>query len=176
MSAPMRTISRRPILPPRRGVQRLHRQGRRSPSPPITASHRHFDQWLKARGIIGLSGIDTRALTNAHPREGHAQWRHRPQCHGQVRSRRSSRRWRRDWPGLVGMDLAKDVSLTQRMDWDEKTWDWDDGYTHAGECAEYQGRRHRLRREAQHPALPHQRRLRRDRRAGDRQGRGHPGA
>src|SRR5882757_931771 len=24
---------------------------------------RHLDQWLKARGIIGLSGIDTRALT-----------------------------------------------------------------------------------------------------------------
>jgi carbamoyl-phosphate synthase small subunit len=26
------------------------------------------------------------------------------------------------------MDLAKDVSLTQRMDWDETTWDWDLGY------------------------------------------------
>src|ERR671921_213655 len=24
---------------------------------------RHLDQWLKARGVIGLSGIDTRALT-----------------------------------------------------------------------------------------------------------------
>src|SRR5512134_3779164 len=27
-------------------------------------SRRHLDQWLKARGIIGLSGVDTRALTN----------------------------------------------------------------------------------------------------------------
>src|SRR5882724_9741570 len=27
-------------------------------------SHRHFSQWLKARGIVGLCGIDTRALTN----------------------------------------------------------------------------------------------------------------
>jgi len=35
----------------------------------------------------------------------------------------------RDWPGLVGMDLAKDVSLTQRMTWDETTWDWQRGYT-----------------------------------------------
>src|SRR5438105_15546306 len=26
-------------------------------------SGRHFSQWLRARGIIGLSGIDTRALT-----------------------------------------------------------------------------------------------------------------
>ncbi len=33
-------------------------------------SHRHFDQWLKARGIIGLSGIDTRALTNLIREQG----------------------------------------------------------------------------------------------------------
>src|SRR5689334_18998397 len=26
-------------------------------------SHRHFSQWLKNRNVIGLSGIDTRALT-----------------------------------------------------------------------------------------------------------------
>ncbi len=35
------------------------------------------------------------------------------------------------WPGLEGMDLAKDVSLTQRMEWDEKLWDWQKGYTSA---------------------------------------------
>ena len=34
------------------------------------------------------------------------------------------------WPGLVGLDLAKDVSLTQRMDWDEKLWAWGQGYAH----------------------------------------------
>src|SRR5438094_9125039 len=27
-------------------------------------ARRHLDQWLKARGVIGLSGIDTRALTS----------------------------------------------------------------------------------------------------------------
>src|SRR6266566_8727406 len=27
-------------------------------------ANRHLDQWLTARGVIGLSGIDTRALTN----------------------------------------------------------------------------------------------------------------
>jgi Carbamoylphosphate synthase small subunit len=30
---------------------------------PRTTATAHLDQWLKARGIIGLSGIDTRALT-----------------------------------------------------------------------------------------------------------------
>ena len=38
----------------------------------------HLDHWLKARGIIGLAGVDTRALTTLHPRQGHAQRRHRP--------------------------------------------------------------------------------------------------
>ena len=33
------------------------------------------------------------------------------------------------WGGLEGLDLAKDVSLTQRMNWDEKLWDWENGYT-----------------------------------------------
>jgi carbamoyl-phosphate synthase small subunit len=35
------------------------------------------------------------------------------------------------WPGLVGMDLAKDVSLTQRLGWDETLWDWKKGYGNA---------------------------------------------
>jgi carbamoyl-phosphate synthase small subunit len=34
-----------------------------------------------------------------------------------------------EWPGLVGMDLASDVSLTQRMEWDERLWDWKAGFT-----------------------------------------------
>jgi carbamoyl-phosphate synthase small subunit len=32
-------------------------------SPSNYRATRHLDQWLKARGIIGLAGIDTRALT-----------------------------------------------------------------------------------------------------------------
>jgi hypothetical protein len=31
----------------------------------------------------------------------------------------------------VGLDLAKEVSLTQRMEWDEKLWDWEKGYERA---------------------------------------------
>ena len=33
---------------------------------------RHLDAWLKARGIVGLTGVDTRAH-RAHPRPGHAE-------------------------------------------------------------------------------------------------------
>jgi carbamoyl-phosphate synthase small subunit len=34
-----------------------------------------------------------------------------------------------EWPSLVGMDLARDVSLSQRMSWDEGLWQWPSGYT-----------------------------------------------
>ena len=45
---------------------------------------RNLNDWLKARGIVGLAGIDTRALTVADPREGHAQ------CRDRARGRRRS--------------------------------------------------------------------------------------
>ena len=40
---------------------------------PTGAPPRHLDAWLKARGIVGMTGIDTRALTALHPRQGHAE-------------------------------------------------------------------------------------------------------
>ena len=49
---------------------------------------RHLDQWLKARGIIGLSGIDTRALTALIRKQGHAQRRDRARQRRPVRPAR----------------------------------------------------------------------------------------
>ena len=34
----------------------------------------------------------------------------------------------RAWPGLVGMDLAKDVTTGQTYTWDETSWAWGEGY------------------------------------------------
>jgi len=90
-------------------------------------SHRHLDQWLKARNIIGLSGIDTRALTNLIRDKGMPNGVIAHNSKGKFDLDRLKAQ-ARDWPGLLGMDLAKDVSLTQRMGWDEKTWDWAEGY------------------------------------------------
>ncbi len=47
---------------------------------------RHFDQWLKARGIVGLCGIDTRALTALIRESGMPNARDRAQRRGFVRS------------------------------------------------------------------------------------------
>jgi carbamoyl-phosphate synthase small subunit len=93
-------------------------------------NQKHLDKWLKARGIIGLSGVDTRALTNLIREKG--------MPNGVIAHRNSGKfdiakltKMASEWPGLVGMDLAKDVTVGQRMEWDEKLWDWEAGYTRA---------------------------------------------
>src|SRR6202049_53005 len=88
---------------------------------------RHLDQWLKSRGIIGLSGIDTRALTSRIREKG---------MHNAVIAHELSGKFdlaalaaeARAWPGLVGMDLVPMVTSGQRFTWDETPWQWDKGY------------------------------------------------
>ena len=88
---------------------------------------RHLDQWLKARGIIGLSGIDTRALTALIRSKGmpnaviaHAQ-------NGQF-DLHGLKEEAREWPGLEGMDLVPMVTSGQRFTWDETPWAWEKGF------------------------------------------------
>ena len=77
---------------------------------------RHFDHWLKARGIIGLSGLDTRALTALIRDKGmpNAVIAHAPD--GKF-DRAALVARARAWPGLLGMDLVPSVGSTQRFDW-----------------------------------------------------------
>ena len=92
-------------------------------------SHKHFDKWLKARGIIGLSGVDTRELTNLIREKGMPNGVIAHSAKGKFDIKKLHA-MAKAWGGLEGLDLAKDVSLTQRMSWDEKLWDWETGYTH----------------------------------------------
>ncbi len=84
-------------------------------------STQHFDAWMKAHGRIGLSGIDTRALTRlirlrgapnaviAHAADGKFDI---PALLAQAQG----------WAGLEGMDLAKDVTTLQAYGWDGGLW------------------------------------------------------
>jgi len=96
-------------------------------------SGRHFDKWLKARNIVGLSGIDTRALTVLIREKGMPNGVVAHNVKGKFDVTKL-KKMAAAWPGLTGMDLAKDVSLTQRMKWDEKLWDWNGGYRRADNC------------------------------------------
>ena len=91
-------------------------------------SAKHFDKWLKARGIIGLSGVDTRELTNLIREKGMPNGVIAHNSKGKFDVKKLTA-MAKAWSGLEGLDLAKDVSLTQRMTWDEKLWDWTTGYT-----------------------------------------------
>jgi carbamoyl-phosphate synthase small subunit len=88
---------------------------------------RHLDQWLKARGVIGLCGLDTRALTSLIRRNGmpNGVIAHAPDG---VFDLDALKKEARDWPGLNGMDLVPMVTSGQRFTWDETPWRWGEGY------------------------------------------------
>ena len=88
---------------------------------------RHLDQWLKTRGVIALSGIDTRALTVLIREKGmpNAVIAHEPSGKFDLDKLKKEAR---AWPGLVGMDLVPKVTSSQRFSWDETSWQWGKGY------------------------------------------------
>jgi len=92
---------------------------------------RHLDQWLKSRGVIGLAGIDTRALTARIREKGmpNAVIAHEPSGRFDLDA---LKREAKAWPGLVGMDLVPMVTTAQRFTWDETPWRWGEGYGERG--------------------------------------------
>jgi carbamoyl-phosphate synthase small subunit len=90
-------------------------------------SSAHLDAWLKRHGIPGLAGVDTRALT-ARIRDGGAP-------NGVLHFPADGRfdiaaltAQAKAWPGLEGMDLAKEVTARQAYKWDETVWSWGQGF------------------------------------------------
>jgi carbamoyl-phosphate synthase small subunit len=96
-------------------------------SPSNYRSVEHLDAWLKARDVIGLSGIDTRALTSLIRENGmpNAVIAHEPSGKFDLEALKKQAR---EWPGLIGMDLVPKVTSAQRFTWDETPWDWEKGY------------------------------------------------
>ncbi len=88
---------------------------------------RHLSDWLSARGIIVISGVDTRALTARIREQGmpNAVIAHSPDGTFDLEK---LKREAAAWPGLEGMDLAIEVTSGQRYDWDEMRWEWDAGF------------------------------------------------
>lgn len=90
-------------------------------------AQKHFNDWLKGRNIIGISGIDTRALTKRIRETGmpHAVIAHNPD--GEF-DEAALIKQAADWSGLEGLDLAIEVSSTQQYSWDETGWTWNEGF------------------------------------------------
>ena len=87
----------------------------------------HFDAWLKSHNLVGMCGVDTRRLTR-RIRDGGAP--------SGVIAHAPDGRFDTDaliaeaaaWPGLEGMDLAKEVSCRQTYSWDQTRWQFGRGF------------------------------------------------
>ncbi|WP_397592140.1 glutamine-hydrolyzing carbamoyl-phosphate synthase small subunit [Sphingorhabdus sp.] len=90
-------------------------------------STQHFDAWMKANGRIGISGVDTRALTRLIRVAGapNAVIAHSSSGDFDVPSLLARAK---AWAGLEGMDLAKDVTTLQTYGWDQGLWKLGSGY------------------------------------------------
>ena len=91
-------------------------------------SLKHLDEWLKKSKIVGITGLDTRSLTNFIRDRGAPK--------GTISNNKSGRfnikkiiKNTMAWPGLNGMDLAKEVSTKKNYNWKGlKTWSKEEGY------------------------------------------------
>lgn len=86
-----------------------------------------LDTWMKRRGVIGLAGVDTRALTRSIRENGmpHGIIAHAPDGKFDIPALIEKAK---AWAGLEGLDLAKDASCLQPFVYDEGLWSWPEGY------------------------------------------------
>jgi len=96
-------------------------------TPSNARSCMHLDAWLKANKVIGLAGIDTRALT-LHIRDGG-----HPKgviTHNEVLDdAKLYRNMAANWEGLTDMDLASDVGTQSIFSWSEGLWNLGAGFS-----------------------------------------------
>ena len=85
----------------------------------------HLDEWLKRHGLIGISGVDTRRLTRLLRTKGAQSGAlcHQSASDGAPDAAALTAE-AAAWPGLEGMDLAKEVSCRQSYGWEEGVWDF----------------------------------------------------
>jgi len=91
-------------------------------------SIKHLDSWLKKNKIVGITGIDTRKLTN-YIRDNGA-----PKGTLQFSKKKkynieNLKKLNDNWSGLLGLDLASQVSCKKPYKWNSlKTWNKEQGY------------------------------------------------
>ncbi len=92
-----------------------------------------LETWMSRRGVIGLAGVDTRALTRVIREHGmpHGVIAHDPDGKFDIDALVAKAK---AWSGLEGLDLAKDASCLQPFTYDEGLWDWNGGYAKPGQA------------------------------------------
>ncbi|NKI99383.1 glutamine-hydrolyzing carbamoyl-phosphate synthase small subunit [Novosphingobium sp. SG707] len=90
-------------------------------------SEGRFDAWMKAKGKIGIAGLDTRALTRRIRLSGapNAVIAYNEAGEFDIPALLAKAQ---QWPGLEGMDLAKIVSRKGQENWEGSVWHLGKGY------------------------------------------------
>jgi carbamoyl-phosphate synthase small subunit len=97
---------------------------------PLLASNyrntQSLSDYLKSRDIVGIADIDTRRLTRILREKGAQNG-----ClmAGEALDESRALELAKGFAGLKGMDLAKEVTVTEPYSWNEGSWVWDQGYT-----------------------------------------------
>lgn len=96
--------------------------------PPVFSSwrsHESLDQYLLRRKVVALAGIDTRKLTRILREKGAQNG-----CimAGAKLDAATALAAARGFPGLVGMDLAKEVTTAKAYPWTEGSWQLASGH------------------------------------------------
>jgi len=94
-------------------------------------STQHLNAWLKSNNIVGLAGLDTRRLTRLIRDKGAPNG---VICHDPSGNFTGAfdiaalLKQAKEWPGLDGMDLAKDVTCAQTYTWTQTRWTKEHGH------------------------------------------------
>ncbi|MDB2683177.1 glutamine-hydrolyzing carbamoyl-phosphate synthase small subunit [Alphaproteobacteria bacterium] len=90
-------------------------------------AQKHLDGWLKEHNLPGICGVDTRAITRRIRDKGaqNGVIAYSPDGKFDIPALQKAAK---DWGGLEGMDLAKEVTTDKEYDWSETCWDIKDGY------------------------------------------------
>ena len=86
-----------------------------------------LDAWLRKRNIVGIAGVDTRALTARIRENGMPNGIVAHEPSGQF-DEASIAAELKAFPGLEGLDLAREVTTAQSYPWDQTRWRWNEGY------------------------------------------------
>lgn len=90
-------------------------------------STQHLNDWCREQGLVGICGVDTRRLTRYIRKNGapNGVISHNPEGKFDIPALIEKAR---AWPGLEGMDLAREVSCREAYGWDETRWSLEGGY------------------------------------------------
>jgi carbamoyl-phosphate synthase small subunit len=99
-------------------------------SPANYRAQGHLNDWLVQNQLIGISGIDTRAVTSHIRDHGmfNAILAHDPDGNFDMDALKAKLA---EFEGLEGADLAAQVSSQQSYDWQEGRWQWEDGFSNS---------------------------------------------